>query len=274
MVEIKKDESTLSYSIKQFEGPLDLLLHLINKAKINIYDIPIAEITEQFLEYLKNYKELSLENLTDFYQMAAHLIYMKSRLLLPTDELPEDDLEFLEMRGELVERLLEYQKYKQYSSLLSKASEGGLLYLNRRKSPFNIPFEDHQLFEDKSVWDLLNQFSSMLKAITPEQIFNVYEEVTTKQKLTLMAELFQTKKRITFIEVVVNVKSPTDIIAAFFALLEAAKFGMIALKQDEIFDEIYIEKLDDVDIDMIEENMTVEQSFHEVIEDDDDKEIG
>jgi segregation and condensation protein A len=255
------EQSAFSYSVKQFEGPLDLLLHLIQKAKINIYDIPIAEITEQFLAYLESMKEISLEDLTEFYAMAAHLIYMKSRLLIPTDELEEDE-EFYELRSLLVERLLEYQKYKKYSALLASYSEKGSLYIQRNKSQFNLPFEDHELFKESSVWDLLKVFTSLLKAITPDQVFNVYEEVTTKQKLTLMAELFEKQTTISFLDIVVNTNSPMDVICAFFALLEAAKFGMIALKQSLIFGDILIEQKDKIDVSAIEES-SYETEFYD-----------
>src|SRR5690554_2017505 len=107
-----KPPVVLSYSVRKFEGPLDLLLHLIQKAQVNIYDIPIAEITDQFLAYLQTPSQLDLDDLTEFYAMAAHLIYMKSRLLLPDQDAIEEDEEFAELRTDLVERLLEYQKFK------------------------------------------------------------------------------------------------------------------------------------------------------------------
>jgi len=242
------------YSLKDFEGPLDLLLHLIQKAKINIYDIPIAEVTEQYLKYLDENREISLSNLTQFYAMAAHLIYMKSRLLLPSDELDEIDKEFLEMRSLLVERLLDYQKFKRYSLLLERSNKEGSIYLNRKKTKFSLPFKDEELFEEKSGWTLLNYFTKLLKAITVEQVFNVYEEVTTKQKLTLMAELFEKKRLISFEELIVNFDSPLDIICSFFAILEAAKFGMIRLRQSFNSEDIIIEQIDALNVQLIEES--------------------
>ena len=247
-------QAALSYSIRQFEGPLDLLLHLIQKAQINIYDIPIAEITEQFLRYLEEASKLDLDDLTDFYAMAAHLIYMKSRMLLPSDHSLEEDDEFTEMRSELVERLLEYQKFKRYTALLSDSSQGGELFIQRKKSQFMLPFEDQDLWSGISVWDLLKTFSSLLRTITPEQVFNVYEEVTTKQKLTLMAELFDEREEISFIDIVLDPESPMDVICAFLAILEAVKFSMVTIHQHRLFGDIVIRRKPDFDMSVIEEN--------------------
>lgn len=239
--------STLSYSIRQFEGPLDLLLHLIQKAQVNIYDIPIAEITDQFLAYLDMASKLDLDDLTDFYAMAAHLIYIKSKMLLPNDDGFDDDDEFAEMRTELVERLLEYQKFKRYTALLADSNQSGELFIQRKKSQFMLPFEDQALWNDINVWDLLKTFSTLLRSITPEQVFNVYEEVTTKQKISLMVELFEQRDDLSFSDLVVHRDSPMDIICAFLAILEAVKFSMISIHQHALFGDIVIRKKDGFD---------------------------
>ena len=245
--------TALSYSIRQFEGPLDLLLHLIQKAQINIYDIPIAEITDQFIRYLDGAGTTDLDDLTEFYAMAAHLIYMKSRMLIPTSDDETEDDSFLEMRSELVERLLDYQKFKRYTSLLADSSQGGELFIQRRKSQFMLPFEDQELWNGVTVWDLLQSFTSLLRSITPEQVFNVYEEVTTKQKLTLMAELFELQEEISFIDIVVRPDSAMDIICAFLAILEAVKFSMVTIRQHALFGDIVIRRNSGFDISVVDE---------------------
>ncbi|MDY0372159.1 MAG: segregation/condensation protein A [Sphaerochaetaceae bacterium] len=242
-----KPQIALSYSVKKFEGPLDLLLHLIQKAQVNIYDIPIAEITDQFLAYLQTPSRLDLDDLTEFYAMAAHLIYMKSRLLLPSPDKESDDEEFAELRTNLVERLLEHQKFKRYTTLLTESSEGGELFIQRKKNQFMLPFEDQDLWNDVTVWDLLQAFSSMLRAITPQQVFNVYEEITPKQKLALMAELFETRDEISFMDLIVDRGSALDCICAFLAILEAVKFAMITIHQHALFGDIVIRRKDDFD---------------------------
>ena len=259
--------STLSYSIRQFEGPLDLLLHLIQKAQVNIYDIPIAEITDQFLAYLDMASKLDLDDLTDFYAMAAHLIYLKSKMLLPNDDGFDEDDEFSEMRTELVERLLEYQKFKRYTALLEDSNQSWDLFIQRKKSQFMLPFEDQALCNDINVWDLLKTFSSLLRSITPQQVFNVYEEVTTKQKLSLMVELFEQREEISFLDLVVHRESPMDVICAFLAILEAVKFSMISIHQHALFGDIVIRKKDGFDSETFEdEDYGDEEPFESFIQ--------
>jgi segregation and condensation protein A len=245
--------TALSYSIRQFEGPLDLLLHLVQQAQVNLYDIPIGEITDQFLSYLDSAEDFDLDDLTEFYAMAAHLIYLKSKMLLPVDEEHQDDDEFFELRDELVHRLLEYQKYKQYTALLSDTDQNRDLFIQRRKSQFMLPFEDQALWQDVNVWDLLKTFSNLLRSISFEQVFNVYEEVTTKQKLALMAELFESYEEISFGDLVIHRDSPMDIICAFLAILEAVKFRMISIHQHALFGDIVIRKEEDFSAENLEE---------------------
>jgi segregation and condensation protein A len=107
-----------SFRVKEFEGPLDLLLFLIKKNEVNIYDIPIAQITEQYIEYLKYAAELDLEDLTEFHAMAAMLLYIKSRMLLPVEVEFDDDIE--DPRQDLVEKLIEYQKLRKLSELMEE----------------------------------------------------------------------------------------------------------------------------------------------------------
>lgn len=250
----KIEKSSISFTLQQFEGPLDLLLYVIQKAQVNIYDIPISDITNQFLAYLDLAKQMDLEDLTDFYLMASQLLYIKSRMLLPHDDALEEDEELTDPRLELVERLLEYQKFKKYSALLSDSSQAGELFIQRRKSQFMLPFEDQDLWNEVSVWDLLKTFSALLKSVTPEQVFNVYEEVTTKQKLALMNELFETHDEISFLDLVVRPQSHMDIICAFLAILEAVKFHMVLIVQHSLFGDILIRQRTDKDQHMYDES--------------------
>lgn len=238
--EYQQKESLLTYSVQQFEGPLDLLLHLIQKAQVSIYAIPIAEITDQFLGYLEMAKKVDLDDLTDFYHMAAHLLYIKSNTLLPREVV--DDLDWEQDKQDLVEQLLEYQKYKKYSTLLGEQSNNDQLFIMRKKNQFMLPFRDEDLWNEISVWDLLKTFSSLLQTITKDQVFNVYEEVTVKQKITLMHELFEERDFISFIDIVVHKESVIDIICAFLAILEAVKFNIIIIEQHTLFGDILIKK--------------------------------
>ena len=128
-------ESGNTFKINDFEGPLDLLLFLIKKNEVNIYDIPIAHITEQYLEYLDYTVSSDLASLTDFYAMAASLLYIKSRMLLPV-EIAADDEEIDDPRQELVDKLIEYQKFKKLSELMEEKENEAEWVFERKRNNF------------------------------------------------------------------------------------------------------------------------------------------
>lgn len=230
-----------AFKTPAFEGPLDLLLFLIQKSKVNIYDIPISQITEQFLEYLHTSKDdYDLNSISDFYKMAADLLYIKSRMLLPVDI--DFDEEYEDPRQELVERLLEYQKFRRYADLLENGVGQGDLFIERKKSSFMIPFEDQELFEDVNVLKLLETYSKIMEKISPTKIFNVYEEVTVNEKLALINEMFETKDIIYIEDIIIHLNQPLHIICSFMAILEACKFKMIIIEQNIPFGTIEIRK--------------------------------
>lgn len=226
-----------------FDGPLDLLLFLIQKSEINIYDIPISDITEQFLAYIKNEKFTELADLTQFYKMAADLLYIKSRMLLPVDL--EFDEEYQDPRQELVERLLEYQKFRKYTELLTNTSGSSELFISRKSSQFRLPFGDEELFPEVSLQDLLATFSRLMTTITPNKVFNVYESVTVNEKIALMQELFETKEYISIEEIIIHLDVALHIICSFMAILDACKLRMIMLVQTEPFGPILIRRRDE-----------------------------
>jgi len=227
------------YTTAGFEGPLGLLLHLIQKAEVNIYDIPIAEITEQFIAYLESEESVLLGDLTEFYKMAADLLYIKSRMLLPVEL--EFDEEYQDPRQELVERLLEHQRFKKYTDLLSGTATSGELFISRKPSQFRLPFGDEELFGEVTLDDLLATFRKLIKQIAPSKVFNVYESVTVNEKIALMQEVFETREYMTIEELIVDPTSRLHIICAFLAILDATKQGMIYLLQERAFETIVIE---------------------------------
>ena len=237
-----QDEGKQTFKTAAFEGPLDLLLFLIQKSEINIYDIPISQITEQFLDYLKNVKEgeLDLNAMSDFYKMAADLIYIKSRMLLPVEV--DYDEEYEDPRQELVDRLLDYQKFKKYTELLTGGATDGQIYVERKKADFLIPFDDQELFEGVDLSLLREAFLQLMAKKNMSKVFNVYETVTVNEKLTLMMELFETKEKITLLDIIVFPDKIMHIICSFMAILEGCKFRMIRIKQEKPFDTIYIWK--------------------------------
>ena len=191
------------FKLGEFEGPLDLLLFLIKKSEINIYDIPIAEIVEQYLSYLEYATKKNLDNLSEFYTMAATLLYIKSRMLLPIEI--DIDEEFEDPRKELVEKLIEYQKFKKLSEIMSDKEKESEFIIERTSSQRNLPFvNDDELWEEIDIWDLLQTFSSIISSLSNEQILDIYEEVTLNEKITFMNELLDKKQEILFTELIKN----------------------------------------------------------------------
>ncbi len=231
-------ESARSFRLKEFEGPLDLLLFLIKKNEVNVYDIPVAQITEQYLEYLAYADKIDLDDLTEFHAMAATLLYIKSRMLLPVELELDDDIE--DPRQELVDKLIEYQKFKKLSELMEEKERESEWVIERKKIQRALPFADEGLWERVDVWDLLKTFSSLMTSLTSERIIDLYEEVSINEKISLMTELLESKGECSFTDLVVRSGSVMDIVCAFLAILEAVKFRMIAIYQNRMFGDIMI----------------------------------
>jgi segregation and condensation protein A len=231
-------EGARSFRLKEFEGPLDLLLFLIKKNEVNIYDIPVGQITEQYLEYLTYAEEIDLDDLTEFHAMAATLLYIKSRMLLPVEI--ELDEEIDDPRQELVDKLIEYQKFKKLSELMEEKERESEWVIERKRIQRVLPFADEELWEKVDVWDLLKTFSGLMTNLTSERIIDLYEEVSINEKVALMTELLETRGECTFAELVVRNGSVMDIVCAFLAVLESVKLRMISIYQNRMFGDIMI----------------------------------
>ncbi len=227
-----------SFRLKEFEGPLDLLLFLIKKNEVNMYDIPVAQITEQYMEYLKFATELDLEDLTEFHALAATLLYIKSRMLLPVEVNIDDDIE--DPRQELVDKLIEYQKFKKLSVLMEEKEKEAEWVIERKKLQRALPFVEEELWEKVDIWDLLKTFSSLMTNLSGERIIDLYEEVSVNEKLTFMNELLEKNGECNFTELVTQKGSVLDIVCAFLAVLEAVKFRMVSIYQNRMFGDILI----------------------------------
>lgn len=227
-----------SFKLKDFEGPLDLLLFLIKKNEINIYDIPVAQITEQYLAYVSGATALDLDDVTEFQAMAANLLYIKSRMLLPVELNLTDERE--DPRQELVEKLIEYQKFKKLSELMEEKEREVEWVVDRKKVQRDLPFAIGELWSKADVWDLFKTFSSLMTNISSERIIDLYEEVSINEKQTLIVELLESRGECRFSDLVVRKGSLMDIICAFLAILESVKIRMILITQDQMFGDITI----------------------------------
>lgn len=247
--EKESDEKKRKFSAGEFEGPLDLLWFLIHKSEINIYDIPIAEITEQYLEYLDYAVQTDLGDLSEFYRWAAMLLNMKSRMLLPV-EVNYDDEDVEDPRQELVDKLIEYQKFKKLSELMEKQEDTSEWNFERSRIQRVLPFEDRESdWEEIDTWDLLQQmqkmFKSMMRDYSNDTILNMYEEISVNEKITLMNEFFEKGNECMFSDLITREGNEMDIICAFMAVLEAVKFKMIKILQNKVFGDIKLIKRGD-----------------------------
>jgi segregation and condensation protein A len=227
-----------SFKLEKFEGPLDLLLFLIRKAEINIYDIPIAAITEQYLEYLKYSTRVDLDNITEFYLMAATLIWIKSRMLLPVEVDLEGELE--DPRRELVEKLIEYQKYRKLSELIAEKEQEAEWLLERKPSQIVLPFLDEEVWKSINVWDLFKTFYSIISSLSSEKTIDLYEEVSINEKITLIHEYLESRGQFLFTDLLTRSRSLMELISSFLAVLEMVKARAIQVFQNRLFGDILI----------------------------------
>jgi segregation and condensation protein A len=225
------------FHLGDFDGPLDLLLFLIRKSEVNIYDIPIASITEQYLSFLRFTAKADLETMTEFYLMAATLLYIKSKMLLPM-ELNIDD-EFEDPRRDLVEKLIEYQRFRKLSDLMADREGEVEWIIERTQSQRILPFSDEGMWDQVSVWDLLQSFSSLLSTLSSERIIDLYEEVSVNEKITLVTELLEEREEFPFMDLVKK-RTVLEIVCALWAVLELVKEKRILVFQNRFFGDIRI----------------------------------
>lgn len=224
---------TLTFHLDSFDGPLDLLLHLISKNKVSIYDIPIAQILEQYLEILEDARAMDLDVAGDFISMAAQLVYIKSRMLLPRhDDTPEED-----PRAELVEMLLEYQRIKQAAPYLRQQGEFGRDIFIRPPEPLQTqrPPEYHHTCGDlaRAARNLLHRTERRIPP--PAQAFTGIvgrEPVPVGEKIVQILRQFLSHTRLHFSRLFADARSRSEIVATFLAVLELSKTRRIIIEGD------------------------------------------
>ncbi len=240
-------ESPLNIKLDAFEGPLDLLLHLIKENKVDIFDIPITIITNQYLEYLKAMKELDLELSGEFLVMAATLLYIKSKMLLPVEPSDEEEDSGVDPRDELVKKLLEYQSFKEAAKELGLlAQERSRVYTRSVMEDFSrfITFDNTEAEFGVNLGDLINAFSRVLKQMRKETFHEVYEEsISIEQMVDEIKNIIEVNDSVPFISLFIKRKSRNALIATFFAILELAKGRVIRIVQDSMFGDIILTKV-------------------------------
>ena len=235
----------MGYRVKLdiFEGPFDLLLYLIRKHEIDIYDIPIHIITRQFLEYIELMKMLDLEIAGEFIEMVAILMNVKARMLLPRPAGVSDE-DYEDPRAELVERLIEYKRYKEAAQELSQYEDRQRLLYRRTFFPsidFRQKEEPDVYLQDVSLFDLLLAFKRALDnmpKVTYHEVKRI--DVTIEQQTTFIIERLKQRQMMLFSELMAGIREKIVIVVTFLALLEMIRAGKIIVRQSDAFDDIRI----------------------------------
>jgi len=237
----------MDYSIKidQFEGPLDLLLHLIKESNIDIYDISIDTITKQYLDYINKMEELNINIASSYLVMAAELMELKSKYLLPSEknnEELEDDYEE-NTRENLIKRLIEYQKYKEISNLFKNLESNRKEIYIKEPEPISNYIESSLKESELSSLDLLEAMKKFLERKEEEKPLNTKitsKEYSIKETRNNIRNILTNKGKVDFTELF-TIKTKSYIVATFLAILEMSKDNEIDIKQEKNFSNIYIE---------------------------------
>ena len=224
-----------------FEGPLDLLLYLIKKEHLNIYDISIAKVIEQYLQFLEVMKLLDINLASEYLVTAANLINIKSKMILPRQEEAQEEEE--DPREELVRRLLEYEKFKDAAEFLRDKEIERNRYFKRP----TLNFPTGEVYIEASIFDLISAFKSALKEIPKDVFFEVVkDEFTVEEKIHDLLHLLLVKDKVSLAELFISAKNKLEIVVTFLAILELIKLKEIAAIQEELFGSISIARRDSI----------------------------
>lgn len=247
----------ISVKLQEFEGPLDLLLHLIDKNKVSIFDIPIVEITNQYMDYIRNMETSDMGVMSEFLVMAATLLDIKSRMLLPAEV--DEEGEEIDPRAELVERLLEYKLYKYMSYELQKKQEDAARAAFKQPTmppevlAYREPVNVRDLLGDMTLTKLNAIFQDVMKRqesrMDPvrSKFGNVEkEEINLEETISYVENYISRHPKCSFRSLLTKQKSKMQVIITFLTILELMKTGKIEIQQEEIFAEILITAKEDV----------------------------
>jgi len=257
------EQTELPYQVRieNFEGPLDLLLHLIKKNEINIYDIPVAMIAQQYLEYLEAMEELNLNVAGDFLVMAATLLQIKSKMLLPVDETADDDEEGPDPREELVRRLLEYKAFKEAARQLDDQEKvwREIFWREQAISVEAAGEEEDLSLENVSLFDLVDALKGVLERNPGSRLIEIApDNLTVRERMNLILEILEGKDSVSFAALFEGSSHRLVVVVTFLALLELMRLRVARVFQAETFGPILVSRmfslvpdpaeLDDVDM--------------------------
>ncbi|MFP5519743.1 MAG: segregation and condensation protein A [Bdellovibrionia bacterium] len=243
---------SLNVQLPKFEGPLGLLLYLIRKEEMDIMDIKIHEITHQYLEYIKLMKELDLEVAGEFVAMAATLIHIKSKMLLPTYDENGEIVEQEDPRKELVQKLLEYQKYQEAAkSLYERPLVNRDVFLRGVRESL-APKEDEIILEDNALFSLISSYRRIVKAAKKKVHKVTHKLQSIAGRILEMKEFLVPGRRVTMMEMVTAIEDRgRQALITFLSLLELGKIGFVRLYQTETYGDIWVEAKQNIEGDVI-----------------------
>ncbi|MBM4127000.1 MAG: segregation/condensation protein A [Nitrospira sp.] len=239
------EQTELPYQVRieNFEGPLDLLLHLIKKNEINIYDIPVALIANQYLEYIEAMKNLNLNVAGDFLVMAATLLQIKSKMLLPPDEAVQDEEDGPDPREELVRRLLEYKAYKEAARQLDGQEQlWREMFSREQAAPEPISTEEMPL-EHVSLFDLVDALQGILDRNPGKRLIEIIpDNLTVRERMNVILELLEGKDSVSFVDLFEPASHRLIVIVTFLAMLELIRLRVARVFQAETFGPILVSR--------------------------------
>ena len=236
---------TYRVHLENFEGPLDLLLYFIRRDEINIYDIPISNITEEFMIAIEDMKKLNINFAGDFVVMASTLMRIKSKMLLPRPELDEDD-EIIDPRKELVDQLLNYSRFKEAAESLDIfASERSQVFpAGKKVIVSDSPEEVNVILRDVTLYDIANAFKAAMDNMPVIQVYELQREpIHLDEQKELVLRSFDGDGRLRFSTLINQLESKIAIVVTFLALLELIRSHQITIVQNELFGELEIQLL-------------------------------
>jgi len=228
--------------IEQFEGPLDLLLHLIKKNEMDIWNIQISQITEQYLSVLDAMKSLNLDVAGDFLVMASTLLHIKSRLLLPaSEEADEGEEEEEDPRAELVRRLLEYKKYKEAAETLESRPLLGRDQFARAENDPQLEQVDDAGFETVGLFDMVEAFRQVLAECADDVVHEIdMERLSITDRINTILSTLQERGGVTFREMFSETPDRNEVVVTFLAMLELVKMRLVQLMQNRQYETIWL----------------------------------
>ena len=233
------------FKINDFEGPLDLLLHLIKVNEMDIMNIQIEKITDQYVEYINSLEKMNIEVASEYLVMASELIHIKSKLLLPNETIESEDEEEINSKEELINRLLEYDAYKKISNILEEKNENRSLIYTKLPENINNYIDDKPIEQNGEIDDLVNAFKLFLernKKNKPLKTKVTVNEISISKRCNDIRNVLKSNKKVSFFKLF-EYNSKDYIVVTFLAILEMCKNKELTISQDDTFGDIVVESV-------------------------------